>query len=88
MRSFILKTLDFVAIALVVVSTLGGLVTGLAMAFQGYAPWYVRLFGPIFTTVGAFLGAVLVAGGIIALMEIVKNTRRTADFLERIAAPK
>lgn len=88
MRHLILKTLDFVAIALVVLSTLGGLVTGLAMAFQPYTPWYVRLFGPIFTTAGAFLGAVLVAGGIIALVEVVKNTRRTAEFLERIATAK
>ncbi len=82
MRDLILKTLDFVALALVVLTTLGGLVVGLATAGQPFTPTIVRILAPIFGIASGFVSGVLVSGGILALIDIAKNTRRTAEMLE------
>ena len=87
MRALILKIVDFAALALVVLATLAGLVGGLAVAFNDYAPPLARLAAPILAPVAGFVGGALVAGGIIALLEIVRNTRRTAEAVERLVKP-
>ncbi len=87
MRNLILKALDFVAVALVVLATLGGLVMGLGIASQPYAPTLVRVLAPVLGIALGFVSGVLVSGGILALTEIAKNTRRTVELLER-ASPR
>jgi len=83
MRNLVIATLDFVAYFVLVVVTLGGLAGGLATASDPYAPAFARTLAPIFGTLGGFLFGVLIAGGILVLTEIARNTRRTVELLER-----
>jgi hypothetical protein len=85
MRALILKIVDVAALAMVVVATLAGFLSGLALTFDDRAPMVTRLLSPILMPAIAFIAAALVAGGIVALLEIVKNTRRTVELLERIS---
>ena len=76
MRRLIVNVLDLVCILLVIASTLAGVFAGLA---QGGAMAVV-------VPLAAFVGSCLIAGSVLAITEIAKNTRKMIALLERTQA--
>ncbi len=85
MRKFIISTLDFVAYFALVVATVAGLLAGLVVTASPYTPALQRTLAPIIGGVAGFVVGVLIAGGVLVMTEIARNTRRTVELLERNA---
>jgi hypothetical protein len=83
MRKLIISTLDFVAYLALILLTISGLLAGFAVTASPYAPALQRTLAPLLGGVGGFVAGVLVAGGILVVTEIARNTRRTVELLER-----
>lgn len=86
MRHLIIGTLDFLAVLLVVVTTIAAVVAAIPTVSNPYLDVGSKLALVAGTSGVWLIGSVLVAGGVLALTEIARNSRRTVELLERLAA--
>ena len=84
MRSLVIATLDVVAYLVLALATIAGAVGGMVAAASPYASADVRTLAPIIGTLGGFVIGVLVAGGVLVLTEIARNSRKTVELLQRM----
>ena len=84
MRGLVIATLDVVAYLVLIAATVVGALSGMTIASNPYVGAMERALAPIFGTVAGFVVGVLVAGGVLVLTEIARNSRRTVELLERL----
>ena len=84
MRGLVIATLDVVAYLVLIAATVAGTLFGMTIASNPYVGAMERSLAPILGTVAGFVGGVLVAGGVLVLTEIARNSRRTVELLQRL----
>lgn len=90
MKTFVVKTLEVIAVVGFVIVVTGAALTGYQRAAWAYEFGYgfagMPLLGLVMGAVVGFVIAVLIFGLIFLLMDIADNTRRTREVIEAEAA--
>ena len=83
MRGFVFITLDIVAYLVLIAATAFGTLAGMAIAANPQIAIPEKGLAPVFGMAGGFIFGVLIAGGVLVLTEIARNSRRTVELLQR-----